>query len=262
MEKYKAIPEGYMRIGILAKKADVSVRTLQYYDKEGLLSPSSQSEGGFRLYNENDMAKLAQIMLLKELGLPLSEIKKRLSSLETKDDAINMLTDHAAHIRSKVDVLLESLEAIEALKGEITQMETVDIQKYFAILMNLQIKNKNYWMVKHFDNDILQTLSESMNREDAIMLVERTNRIYEVAARLREEGVSPGSDEGQALAKEFWEIMMGITGGDMELLQKINSHAEKSLMTDDVNFKKFMETSSYIQPALEIYLANLYEGDE
>lgn len=46
MDRYRAIPEGYMTVGEVAKKMGVSVRTLQYYDREGLLSPSAESDGG------------------------------------------------------------------------------------------------------------------------------------------------------------------------------------------------------------------------
>ncbi len=49
MAKHRAIPKGYMTVGEVAKKIGVTVRTLQYYDKEGLLSPSAESEGGRRL---------------------------------------------------------------------------------------------------------------------------------------------------------------------------------------------------------------------
>ena len=49
MEKYRAIPKGYMTIGEVAKKMGITVRTLQYYDKEGVLPPSAESEGGRRL---------------------------------------------------------------------------------------------------------------------------------------------------------------------------------------------------------------------
>ena len=45
MDKYKAKPQGYMTVGEVAKKMDVTVRTLQHYDREGLLSPSAMSEG-------------------------------------------------------------------------------------------------------------------------------------------------------------------------------------------------------------------------
>lgn len=46
MAKYRAIPPGFMTVGEAAKKMGVTVRTLQYYDREGVLSPSAASEGG------------------------------------------------------------------------------------------------------------------------------------------------------------------------------------------------------------------------
>ena len=49
------------------KKMGVTVRTLQYYDKEGLLSPSAESEGGRRLYTDKDLITLHQIISLKSL---------------------------------------------------------------------------------------------------------------------------------------------------------------------------------------------------
>ena len=56
MSKYRAIPDRYMTVGEVAKKVGTTVRTLQYYDKEGLLSPSAESEGGRRLYTDKDLA--------------------------------------------------------------------------------------------------------------------------------------------------------------------------------------------------------------
>lgn len=68
MAKHRAIPKGYMTVGEVAKKIGVTVRTLQYYDKEGLLSPSAESEGGRRLYTDKDLVILHQIISLKSLG--------------------------------------------------------------------------------------------------------------------------------------------------------------------------------------------------
>ena len=58
MEKYRAIPPGFITVGELAKKMNTTVRTLQYYDKEGLLSPSCESDGGRRLYSDRDIVTL------------------------------------------------------------------------------------------------------------------------------------------------------------------------------------------------------------
>lgn len=76
MNKKKSIPQGFMTIGELAKKMGTTVRTLQYYDKEGLLTPTGESEGGRRLYTHKDMIQLHQIQSLKSLGFSLKDIKK------------------------------------------------------------------------------------------------------------------------------------------------------------------------------------------
>lgn len=75
MEKHGATPQGYLTVGEAANKMGVTVRTLQYYDREGLLAPSAQSEGGRRLYTDKDLIKLHQILSLKSLGFSLRDIK-------------------------------------------------------------------------------------------------------------------------------------------------------------------------------------------
>ena len=105
MSKHRAIPQGYMTVGEVAKKIGVTVRTLQYYDKEGLLSPSAESEGGRRLYTDKDLVTLHQIISLKSLGFSLDDIKHRLISLETPTDVANALTEQADSIREKIEQL-------------------------------------------------------------------------------------------------------------------------------------------------------------
>ena len=77
MAKYRAIPHGFLTVGQVAKKMGVTVRTLQYYDRVGVLSPSAESEGGRRLYTEKDFIRLHQILSLKSLGFSLEDIKQR-----------------------------------------------------------------------------------------------------------------------------------------------------------------------------------------
>ena len=109
MAKYRAIPDGYMTVGEVAKKMRTTVRTLQYYDKEGLLSPSAESEGGRRLYTDKDLVTLNQIISLKSLGFSLDDIKERLISLETPADVANALIEQADDIRQKIEQLQASL---------------------------------------------------------------------------------------------------------------------------------------------------------
>ncbi|MEG3005155.1 MAG: MerR family transcriptional regulator, partial [Anaerorhabdus sp.] len=73
----------YLTVGELSKKMNVTVRTLQYYDKEGLLTPSSMTEGGRRLYSSKDIIKLYQILSFKSLGFSLEDIKERVLKMDT-----------------------------------------------------------------------------------------------------------------------------------------------------------------------------------
>jgi len=65
-----------MQIGVLAKKARLSVRTIRYYEELGLLSPGGHSSGGFRLYGEGSLKRLELISFLKQLDLSLTEIRQ------------------------------------------------------------------------------------------------------------------------------------------------------------------------------------------
>ena len=66
---------GTMKVGTLARKTGLTVRTLHYYDEIGLLSPSRRSEAGYRLYGADDVARLQQIMSLRQLGFSLEDIQ-------------------------------------------------------------------------------------------------------------------------------------------------------------------------------------------
>ena len=65
----------YYHTGQFAQKASVSIRTLRYYDKVGLLSPSQYTEAGYRLYTDTDFLSIQQILALKFLGFSLEELK-------------------------------------------------------------------------------------------------------------------------------------------------------------------------------------------
>jgi len=256
MEKYRAIPEGYMRVGEIAKKAGVTVRTLQYYDKEGLLSPSAESEGGFRLYTDKDMVKLIQILMMKQLGFPLSEIKKRLTQLDTPDDVIRMLTEQSAQVRNKIDALTESLDAMEALSAEIAQMETVNFKKYADILLNLQMKNESYRMIKHFDDDALDIFRERIGHEKAALMAATLNDLYNHVVELLAEGIRPESEKGQTFAGVFWETLVDLSGGDIALMLKISEQMEKASSFEKTNSEERMAARHFMNRALEVFHSN------
>ena len=73
---------------------------------------------------------------MKSLGFSLDDIKERLTSLETPADVANALTEQADDIRRKIEQLQASLSAIEQLKAEVLQMQTVNFKKYADIIVS------------------------------------------------------------------------------------------------------------------------------
>jgi len=257
MTKHRVIPSGYMTVGELAKKMNTTVRTLQYYDKEGVLSPSAESEGGRRLYTDKDVIKLHQIQSMKFLGFSLNDIKNRLMLLDTPDDVAVVLTALATNVREKIEVLTEALQAIEALKSEVLQMRSVDFTKYAAIIVNLQMKNEMYSVVKHMDDDMLKDAHNRFDVESGVAMSKRITALLELAVQFHDNGVLPESEKGLAFAKGFWDTVTEYTGGDMSLLPKMIALSDDLIKAGDEWGKKHEKANAFIEPALTAYFTSL-----
>lgn len=256
MAKHRAIPQGYMTVGKVAKIMGVTVRTLQYYDKEGLLSPSAESEGGRRLYTDKDLITLHQIISLKSLGFSLDDIKLRLISLDTPTDVANALNEQADDIRKKIEQLTASLTAIERLRTEVLQMQTVNFKKYADIIVNLQMKNEFYYLIKRFDDDTLDHIRSQFDRESGLAFMDRFNRLSDEIAQLQKDNVPPESEKCQQVTKTYWDLIMEFTGGDMSMLPKLMEAGNFDNAANEWEEKQ-KTVSSYLEPALQVYFSRL-----
>lgn len=256
MANYKAIPQGYMTVGEVAKKMGVTVRALQYYDREGLFSPSATSEGGRRLYTDKDIIKLHQILSLKSLGFSIDEIKNQLTSIDTPDEVAAALTEQSKAIRAQIETLTQSLHDIETLKTEVLKMQSVDFKKYADIIVNLQMRNDNYWLIKYFDDNTLDYLRERFDKESGLAFINKFNSLRDRAVQYSSEGIAPESAQGQEFAKEFWRLITEFTGGDMSMLPQLMKMGE--INTDNTDWQQKQEKlNAFLGPALEVYFNNL-----
>jgi MerR family transcriptional regulator, thiopeptide resistance regulator len=102
-----------LKVGELARRAGVTVRALHHYDSIGLLRPSGRSEGGYRLYSCEDVARLHGIQTLRQLGVPLAEIARLLdggagsleSALAQQIDALDAQIARTQALRERVGVM-------------------------------------------------------------------------------------------------------------------------------------------------------------
>ena len=256
MAKYRAIPQGFMTVGEVAKKMGVTVRTLQYYDKEGLLSPSAESEGGRRLYIDKDLVTLHQIISLKSLGFSLNDIKERLIPLETPADVANALTEQADDLRQKIEQLKASLLAIERLKTEVLQIQTVNFKKYADIIVNLQMKNDSYYLIKRFDDDMLDHIRSQFDKESGLDFMDRFNRLSDEIVQLQKETVPPESEKCQQIVKEYWGLIMEFTNGDLQMIPKLMKFGNIDIAANAWEERQKI-VNDYLEPALQVYFSRL-----
>ena len=116
-------------VGELSKLTGVTVRTLHHYDEIGLCRPSQRTATGYRMYDDADVLRLQQVLVLRELGMPLSEISAALDG-----DRAMLLQKHRAALvekRGRLDAMLTAVDrAIARLEGEHT-MQADDVKDLF-----------------------------------------------------------------------------------------------------------------------------------
>ncbi len=121
----------------------ISVRTLHYYDEIGLLKPSQITEAGYRLYDNESLKILQQILFLKELDIPLKEIKEimvsdhfdKMKSLENQKKLLILK-------RNRLNGLIKLIN--KTLKGENTMsFEEFDMTAYYNVLEEFKKENKD-----------------------------------------------------------------------------------------------------------------------
>ena len=265
MREQRESSKEYMTVGELAKKMGITVRALQYYDKQGIFSPSAESRGGRRLYTYKDMVRLHQILSLKSLGFSLDDIKNRLISLDSPDDVADALSRQAAAVREKIDRLTESLNAIEMLKSEVLQIQTVDFKKYADIIVNFHMNNEYYWLIKHFDDQTLEHIRSRFDRESGTDFMNRFQKLQEEAIRLCEAKVPADSEQGQHFAEIYWKMITEFTGGDLSMLSKL-VEVGKFEGTDPKWQEKQAMANEYVGQVLDVYFSRLgvnpFQGED
>src|SRR6187399_1491915 len=97
-------------VGDLARLTGVTVRTLHHYDEIGLVRPSQRTDAGYRLYDDADVHRLQQVLLFRELGLPLHEIAAAIDQATPRDEVLRQHRDVLLAKRARIDTMLASLD--------------------------------------------------------------------------------------------------------------------------------------------------------
>jgi DNA-binding transcriptional MerR regulator len=123
------------RVGDVTRIAGISVRTLHHYDEIGLLVPTARSDAGYRLYDDEDLLRLQQILVSRELGLGLEEIRRSLDdpSFDRKRALLGQRAQLVARARETAEMIRaidEALAVIADCEGEKVE-SNMDMKKIF-----------------------------------------------------------------------------------------------------------------------------------
>lgn len=251
-------------IGAMAKKLDVTVRTLQYYDKEGLMTPSATTAGGRRFYTKQDLVKLHRILSMKYLGFSLDDIKNRLNELDTPSDVAQALELQKQMFKEQIAKLTQALSATEALQQEVEQMQSVDFDSYAKIIVLLRQKSDSYWLFKLFNDRLTKHVSDrySVNMDGWAALFERWKSACDVTIMLDEQNEMPSSERAQALAKEWWSMTLEFSGGDLSLIEELQKFEDDSSGWSEDMKRKLPLVQGYRKRILTVYFEDngIFEG--
>jgi MerR family transcriptional regulator, copper efflux regulator len=116
---------GLLQIGHVAERTGLSLRTIRFYEEHGLVRPTARSDGGFRLYSEDDVARLEVIKRMKPLGFSLEEMQELLTVLARlamhPDDAalVDRLRMFHEAATARVVTLREQLSVAEGFAADL-----------------------------------------------------------------------------------------------------------------------------------------------
>lgn len=209
-----------MKVGELARRTGLSVRTLHHYDEIGLLRPAERTQGGHRLYGHAEVARLQQVLSLRALGLSLDEVRELLARPDVTPGRVIEL--HRARIDERIERLRGLSERLGRLAGRYEREERVPLDEFLQTIEVIGMTEE------YFTPEQLEQLERRRQivGEDAIRDVE--NRWADLTTRVNDAmaaGLEPTGEGVKALAREWRDLtretMQGFTGGDAGLRDSV-----------------------------------------
>jgi DNA-binding transcriptional MerR regulator len=111
------------RIGEVAERTGLSLRTMRYYEEVGLVVPSTRTEGGFRLYSDEDVERLRLVKYMKPLGLTVQQMVELMDARDRMADPATSAADFDAACAVVEALAAESAERVEKLRVQLERAE-------------------------------------------------------------------------------------------------------------------------------------------
>ena len=194
-------------VGQAAEAVGVTVRTLHHYDEIGLLSPSVRSTGGYRLYDEVDVARLRTIVVYRRLGFSLDEVRTLLHDPDA---------DVAEHLRRQRAVLVTRLDETRALLSAVDRALEAEMTG-----MRLTPEEQRELFGEEWSDELTREAQQRWGETDAWQQSQQRTRAYERNDWTRIKA------EAEQIEQRFVDLMAsGVAPDSAEALSLARAHRD------------------------------------
>ncbi|WP_353115050.1 MerR family transcriptional regulator [Microbacterium sp.] len=228
-------------VGVVAARLGLTVRTLHHWDALGLASPSARTPGGYRSYDDADIARLRRVALLRDLGVPLDRIRTlldgdaaaRREELTARRRDLDERIRHLREVASAVDRLLEADASGPLLTADqVVEVFGVEWDPGWSAEARERWGDSAQW-AEYAEHAAQRT------PDDWRMLVGEMDGVFAAFAQAQHDGIDPESEQGIALAERH-RAAMGAFFHCTVPMQVVLSRA----FTDDPEYAAFFDRRS------------------
>src|SRR5262249_20260550 len=191
-----------LKVGELAKRTGLTVRTPPHYDEIGLLTPSLHPEVGYRLYTPADVARLQQVLSLRQLGFSLEEVR---DCLDRPDfSPLEVIRLHVARLREQIELQRKLCERLEALAENLRMAGGAPADEFLYTIEVMTMFEKYYTpeQMAQFEARAREVGQEAIDQAPQ----QWSDLFADVAAEM-EAGTDPADPKAQELAKRWLELV-------------------------------------------------------
>jgi DNA-binding transcriptional MerR regulator len=201
-----------LKVGELARRTGLTVRTLHHYDEIGLLKPSLHTEAGHLLYTGGDVTRLQQVLSLRQLGFSLEQVR---DCLERPDfSPLEVIRLHLARLREQIELQRKLCERLEALAEHFRTAEEVSAD---AFLYTIEVMTM---FEKYYTPEQLESFRKrhEADPEGTAELARQGQAdwatLFADVRTAMEQGIDPADPRVRGLEQRRQALVNAFTGGD------------------------------------------------
>lgn len=235
-----------LKVGELARRSGITVRTLHYYHSIGLLIPSARSDAGYRLYNRLDITRLHHIQALRRMGVALAEIESILAHSGLALPTV--IEQQIAMLDRQLTQITTLRNRLKHMHAQLTQGNEPELNDWLTTLEMMTMYDK-YFTADELAQLPFYQADETRNRE--------WQEMVSSVRLLMESGVLAEDPRAQAIGRRWMCTLERDTAGNPAFLTRLNAmHADEPSMREQTGITPAMTdyiTRAFAETKLQIY---------